>query len=85
MKTNIFHYIILGLILLAGTALLFIYQAQQNTQFYIGLGITISYFLWGIIHHYLIGDLHRKHVVEYGLIAVLGIVLLRIILHSKLF
>jgi hypothetical protein len=79
-KVNIFHYFILVIVLFAGLILLFTYKSQPNLQFYIGVGIAISYFSWGIVHHYLLEDLHRKHVVEYGLIAILGIVLLKMIL-----
>lgn len=79
-KVNIFHYIILALVLLAGLLLLFMYQGKPETQFYIGVGLALSYFSWGMIHHYLDGDLHKKHVVEYSLISLLGLVLLRMVL-----
>jgi hypothetical protein len=79
-KSHALHYAILALELLAGLLLLFIYRSQPNIQFYIGIGIATSYFLWGIAHHYLHEDLHRKHVIEYGLIAILGVILLKIIL-----
>ena len=80
MKQHFLHYLVLALELFAGLILLFMYQSQPKLQFYIGLGIAISYFSWGIIHHYLNKDLHKKHVVEYGLIAVLGVILLKIVL-----
>jgi hypothetical protein len=82
MKKNLhaFQYLILVLELFAGAILLLMYKSYPITQFYIGIGIAVSYFLWGIIHHHLHGDLHKKHMVEYGLIAVLGVLLLKIVL-----
>lgn len=79
-KIHALHYLILGLVLFAGLVLLFMYQSRPELQFYIGLGMGISYFSWGIIHHHLLDDLHKKHVVEYGLLAILGIILLKIVL-----
>lgn len=80
LKIHIFHYLILALVLAAGVLFLFMYQGKPQIQFYIGIGLAISYLSWGVIHHYLAEDLHKKHVVEYGLFALLGLFLLRIVL-----
>lgn len=79
-KINILHYLVLLLVLVAGLSLLLMYNNHPELQFFVGVGIAISYFSWGITHHYLIGDLHRKHVVEYGILAILGIILLKVAL-----
>ena len=79
-KVYIFHYLILALVLLAGLIFLFMYQSQPEIQLIIGAGLALSYFSWGILHHYLLEDLHKKHVVEYGLLAIFGVILLKIIL-----
>lgn len=79
-KTHILHYLILGLVLLAGLILLFLYQNKPRLQFYIGFGLAVSYFSWGIIHHYLTEGLYKKHVVEYGMLAVLAVIMLKILL-----
>lgn len=79
-RLHILHYLILLLVLLSGGLLLFMYAHRPYLQFYIGVGIAISYFAWGVIHHHLLEDLHRKHVVEYGMLAMLGIFLLKVVL-----
>jgi hypothetical protein len=34
-----------------------------------------AYLIWGIIHHYLEGDLHEKVILEYLSLAAFGIIL----------
>jgi len=34
------------------------------------------YILWGIVHHYLEGDLHPRVVLEYAAVALLGFLIL---------
>jgi TRAP-type uncharacterized transport system substrate-binding protein len=72
----IIHTIVL-LFILAGGAFTFWYAAG-NTKLQLATGIvtSIAYVAWGIIHHALEGDLHRKVVVEYILIGAIAIVLL---------
>ena len=45
-------------------------------QFIIALLTALLYVGWGIVHHYLDRDLHYKSVVEYVLIALLGLVII---------
>lgn len=71
------HYIILIIILSLAIVLFFAFAGNPQLQFYIALATSITYFLWGVIHHDLEGDLHPKIVVEYLLIALLAILLLR--------
>ena len=78
-KTYLLHYLLLALILLSGLFLLLMCQGRAEIQLLLGIGMALSYFVWGIVHHFLMGDLHRKHVVEYALITILGIVLLAMI------
>lgn len=77
---HILHYLILALILSSGLFLLFIYNGRPSLQYYLGVGMAMSYFSWGIVHHYMQGDLHVKHMVEYGLIALFGVILLNRVL-----
>jgi len=77
---HILHYLILALILSSGLFLLFIYNGRPSLQYYLGAGMAMSYFSWGIVHHYMQGDLHVKHMVEYGLIALFGVILLNRVL-----
>lgn len=68
--------IVLLLILGAGLAT-FIYTSGDKTlQLATGVVTSVAYVLWGVIHHALLGDLHRKIVIEYVLIGSIAIVLL---------
>jgi len=79
-QVSILHYLILAPILGSGVVLLMLYQGRPQLQYYLGVGMAISYFLWGMVHHYMLNDLHRKHMVEYGLIALFCIILLNRVL-----
>lgn len=63
--------------ILAGGSLTFWY-AKGNTSLQLAIGVmtTIAYILWGIMHHALAGDLHRKIVIEYVLVGLVALVLL---------
>lgn len=56
--------------------------ARGNTglQLMIGVVTSIAYVAWGIIHHAMQGDLHRKVVIEYVFIGGIAIILLFIVL-----
>lgn len=74
---HLFHYLILAVILLFGISTFFFFAGNKNTQFLIVLATSALYFLWGIFHHLIEGDLHPKIMVEYLLIALLSIFLMR--------
>lgn len=80
MKAHIVHFFILLLILAGGTAMFFIAQGNTGLQLAIGVVTSIAYVAWGIIHHAMQGDLHRKVVIEYVFIGSIAIVLLFIVL-----
>lgn len=70
------YYLILVLLLSLGVATIFNFAGNPNMQFLIIVITSILYFLWGVVHHWLEGDLHPKIVVEYLLISILAIFLL---------
>ena len=74
---HIIHYLVLVVIL--GLAVVFFFLAAGNHQYQFKIAIFTStlYFLWGVIHHRLEGDLHPKIMVEYLLIAFLAVILLK--------
>lgn len=82
MKTHIFHFIILLCILGIGTAMFFYAQGNRSVQLLIGIITSVSYVIWGLVHHTMQGDLHRKVVIEYVLIGVIAILLLTTFLGS---
>jgi len=74
---HLLHYIILVVILSLAVVLFFISSGNASVQFNIAIITSFVYFIWGIIHHWLEGDLHPKIVVEYLLIALLAIFMVK--------
>lgn len=71
------HYIFLALLLAAGIGSFFHFQGYPDIQFKISILMSVVYFIWGITHHRVKGDLHPIIVVEYLLISVFALLLLR--------
>lgn len=79
-KKHIFEYLLL---LTAGVFFIFLlslFKGDRYSQFTIMVFFAAVYLLWGIIHHRIHRTLHVKIVIEYMLIAALGIFLLQILL-----
>ena len=75
-KTNLLHGFILIALLASGVLAFWYAKGQTMVQLIIGILISIGYMAWGIIHHTLKGDLHRKVVIEYILVGLIAIILL---------
>ncbi len=72
-RTDIIYYFFLILILVIGViAIIFLYPNKQ-LQFLSACAISVLYAIFGIIHHHLAHNLVGKIVVEYMLVAMLGI------------
>lgn len=80
MKAHALHFIVLLLILSAGVGMFFSARGNTALQLVIGVVTSIAYIAWGIIHHCLQGDFHRKVVIEYVFIGGIAITLLIIVL-----
>lgn len=80
MKAHAFHFIVLLLILAGGVATFLMAQGNTGLQLLIGILISVAYVAWGIIHHVMQGDLHRKVVIEYVFIGGIAVTLLFIVL-----
>lgn len=74
---HLLHYLILIIMLLFAVGAVFIFSGNPGTQFNIIILASSGYFVWGIVHHRLEGDLHAKIVVEYLLISIFAIILLK--------
>lgn len=74
---HIIHYLILIVILGLAVVLFFLAVGNHQLQFRIAITTSTLYFIWGVIHHRLEGDLHPRIMVEYLLIALLAIILLK--------
>lgn len=73
-----FHYLILGLVLLIGLAVLAHYSFSDEFRFFLVIALAYLYILWGVFHH-LTAHKHLSLtiVVEYVLVALVGVVLAR--------
>ena len=60
----------------------FYVSPNSSQQLIVGVITSISYVLWGLIHHALQKDLHKRIVVEYILIGAIAIILLATILQG---
>ncbi len=81
-REMIIQYLVLVLILIAGIVSFYLVRGNPAMQFRIGIVTSISYVVWGILHHTLEHNLHKKIVVEYLLIGAIAIVLLATIVRS---
>ncbi len=81
MKNNhhfhISHYLILLFYLAIGVITFVYFSGFPNRQFVIAVVFSLLYFIWGIVHHALEGDLHPKIMVEYLVISILAVLLFR--------
>lgn len=71
------HYIFLISILLGGIGVFLVLRANPEKQFISVIVTATLYVIWGMAHHHLEGDLHRKIVLEYLLIAALSVIIIR--------
>lgn len=58
----------------------FLTAGNTDLQTIVAIITSLSYIVWGIIHHALAGELHPKIVIEYILIGGIAIVLILTIL-----
>jgi hypothetical protein len=68
---HIFNLLILVLILAVGSVTFLSLRENKTAQLTVGIVTAIAYAAWGILHHWVSGDLHRKVVVEYVLMSAL--------------
>lgn len=73
---NIIQYSVLAFILIAGIASFQYVKPDSTAQLMIGIATSVAYVAWGIIHHFIRRDLHKRVVVEYILIGAIAITLL---------
>lgn len=76
MRSQAFHTVVLVAILASGVATIAYASGNRPLQLTAGVATTIAYVAWGIIYHLLVGDLHRKLVVEYILIGAIAVIIL---------
>ncbi|MBI2621306.1 MAG: hypothetical protein HYW63_01500 [Candidatus Levybacteria bacterium] len=72
-KNHTTYYILLASILLAGFILILSAHPDRGLQMSLVIGLSFAYVLVGILHHLINHDLVAKIVIEYVLVASLGI------------
>lgn len=72
-KNHAVYYFLLSAILLGGLSLVLAVSPDRQAQMMIVVGLGFLYVLVGVIHHLINHDLVAKIVIEYVLIAALGI------------
>lgn len=72
-------YLYLLLIVMLGVGLYFFFSfaGMPDRQFTIVIATAVGYVVWGTVLHTARGDAHPKIVIEYVLMAILAVVLLR--------
>lgn len=76
MKRYFSHYFVLALLLGAGVVAFYSIHGNSMAQLLIGVAMCLLYVLWGVFHHAAIGDLRRRIVVEYVLVAAVAALVL---------
>ena len=74
---HILHYMILVFILAIAVITFTFFTGYPDRQFDVSILTCSAYFIWGFLHHRAEGDLHPKIVVEYLVISLLALFLLR--------
>ena len=75
-RENFSHYLVLAVILNIGLAGFICFQYVRAVQFWVVFLTGVAYVIWGIIHHYLEGDLHLRVVLEYLATAIFGFLII---------
>ncbi len=80
LSKHIFYYATLVLILVLGFLLAYVNSSNKEIQILVVVFTTISYVLWGILHHLFNHDLNTKIVIEYILIGSFGLAIILFLL-----
>ena len=73
---HLLHYLPLIGVLLAGSFAFWFFSYNRAFQIVIAVVMAVFYVLWGVIHHTIHKDLHLSTVVEYVVIASLGLIII---------
>lgn len=73
-KSHLLYYTFLILIFLLGLSLIVLFSSDKKIQLSIFVVTAFFYTCWGLLHHLIHHKLSTKIVVEYTLIASLGII-----------
>ncbi|MBI3396981.1 hypothetical protein HY045_00735 [Candidatus Woesebacteria bacterium] len=69
------HYLTLFGVFGAGILAFVLFSYDKVFQFGVSIALSAAYVAWGVVHHYVHRDLHLAVVVEYLVVAILGLVI----------
>ena len=69
------HYLPLFGIFSFGLTAFSFFSYDRSFQAASAIAVAVAYVAWGVIHHYLHKDLHLSVVIEYLVVALLGLVI----------
>lgn len=69
------HYLSLIGVFIAGIIGIYLFSYDKFFQMAIVIAVAASYVTWGIVHHWIHKDLYLSIVIEYLVVAVLGVIL----------
>lgn len=75
-----YEYLVLAIILASGAVLLLYFPPLSGKREIAAVSLGVFYFLWGIWHHSRRGDLVLKIILEYLVVAALGVAALLILI-----
>ncbi len=70
------HYVPLFGLLAAGFVAFWLFSYDRVFQIAVSISTALAYVLWGVVHHYIHRDLNLSVIVEYLVIASLGLVVI---------
>lgn len=73
---HLIHYLPLVGVLLAGILAFWFFSYNRAFQTVIAVAMAVFYVIWGVVHHAIHKDLHLSTVVEYIVIASLGLIII---------
>ncbi len=77
---HLLYYISLFIILFLGFILIISLSVNKSLQLAVFIVLALFYVIWGLLHHYMNHELMTKVVVEYILIASLGVAIMLFLL-----
>jgi hypothetical protein len=72
-RKHLVHYLPLFVFLSLGLLVFWLFSYNRLFQFYLVLVVSVYYFCWGLLHHWIHKDLTIEVAIEYFAYAVFGV------------
>jgi hypothetical protein len=70
------HYLSLASVLIIGLIAFIVFSYERAFQIAVAIAVAVAYVVWGIVHHAIHRDLELIVVIEYLVVASLGLVVI---------